>query len=57
MCCKKPPFESRKGDKDEIELKIKNGIYQDIPSIYSIEIKDLINKLLSKNPLNRPTIE
>jgi len=55
LCCLKLPFF------DEVPLKLSNKIIKDphppIPSIYSKELKDLVDLLLQKDPQDRPSIK
>ena len=37
-------------------LKILRGTYPEIPSSYSLDLKDLISSMLIKDPIKRPSI-
>ena len=54
MCALKHAFEWM--SMNELYASILNGSYTPIPSHFSDDIKDLINKMLQKNPSDRPSI-
>jgi serine/threonine protein kinase len=55
MACLKPPFS---GDNQlSIAMNIKNASYESIPSQYSKELSRVISWCLSKNHVQRPTID
>ena len=54
MCCLKLPFIAK--SIPLLTLKIINGQYEPIPDIYSIELKSLVNMLLTVDNQKRPTI-
>ncbi|KRX02683.1 Protein kinase-like domain [Pseudocohnilembus persalinus] len=54
ICALRPPFDA--DSLDGLALKIIRGNYSPIPSIYSRELKQLVNTMLQVEPLKRPSI-
>lgn len=54
ICALKLPFLAE--DEDELIAKILKGKYRRIPSHYGMELWDIINKCLNKDPKRRPSI-
>jgi NIMA (never in mitosis gene a)-related kinase len=54
MCSLKPPFEAN--SLPELIIKIINFKYDDIPNMYTNELKILIHTLLNKDQNKRPNI-
>ena len=55
MCTLNPPFEA--SNQLSLALKIKNGKYDMIPSVYSSELRRVIQWILTKNIDDRPSVE
>lgn len=56
LCAKKLPFNTQKNDKRLLETRIKNGKYDEIPLIYSVELRELVSVLLRTDPAKRPNV-
>ena len=54
MCALKPPFRAQ--SLQALAKRIDEANYQPLPSSYSQELRDLVGRLLSRAPENRPTI-
>ncbi len=54
MCALRPPFLAT--NLPALGLKIIKGTYPPIPSQYSRELRQLVTRLLSLNPIKRPTV-
>lgn len=55
MCALHFPFPAE--NIEELEQKILNQPFEKIPQSISLDIKELIKKMLNKTPIKRPTIE
>lgn len=55
MVALKVPFEAK--TMDELKVKIRKGLFPTLPGKYSEELKVIISKCLTKNPIQRPTAE
>jgi len=55
MCALSPPFEA--SNQLSLAIKIKNGKYENIPSVYSSEIQRVIQWILTKDMNERPSVE
>ena len=54
MCCLKPPFDA--SSLHFLALKIVRGVFPQIPSVFSREIRALIGRMLATDPNKRPSI-
>lgn len=55
MCALKPPFDAT--NLSALALKIIKGVFPQIPSHYSKQLKLLVDQLLDINPIKRPSIQ
>lgn len=55
LCAKKLPFNTVRNDKKLLESRIRAGKYEEIPLVYSQELRDLVGMLLRTDPLKRPS--
>ena len=54
LCSLRPPFDGK--SLPLLMRKISKGHYAPIPSVYSKGLRELVEKLLRTNPIERPTI-
>ena len=55
LCTQRHPFEAT--NQGALALKILRGVYNPIPATYSRSLKDLVDRLLTKDYRRRPDIE
>jgi NIMA (never in mitosis gene a)-related kinase 1/4/5 len=55
MCALQPPFTAE--DKSGLYQKVLKGQYKDIPTHYSMDMRDLIKAILVVPPAFRPTTD
>ena len=54
MCALRPPFNG--SNIHQLAMQIVKGTYPPLPSTYSYELRGLINKLITQDPVKRPNI-
>lgn len=55
LCLKEPPFRST--ETTSLKSSILKGKYKSVPSIYSKEIRELVDRMLRPDPRDRPSVE
>ena len=54
MCALKPPFNG--ANIHSLAMQIVQGKFQPLPSVYSADLRALVNKLISQDPRSRPNV-
>lgn len=55
LCMLKHPYDGR--DMKDLSRNVLKGVYQPISEIYSVDLRQVIYKMLNQDPKKRPSVE